>query len=617
MSQLKGKFLKLISILFLVSFFSLFGFSSSQILAQTTNPPNKYTEDPVFTSDVNIEQNTLLNGGYGLRKVLESGNQFYTNPYTPTDGIGEGPGGPRAAQKRALYPQDPTFPFLRLNGLDSQSCFECHNSIGEYKEPGTQSNAFLRKPGATGGPAGFASTAFINPDFPNPFTELLRSPPHVFGTGYTQQLADEITNDLQFWKQSVHDFARTHPGLWKFGLDSKNITFGYFITSYNQSTNRYTDDTSQVRGVASDLIVRPFQWKGIASSVRHFVRDALDFHFSLQAVEKVGQNSDPDDDGKVNEVTLGNVSALTAFVAMTRPPQQQIPPSQASTVSRGQQLFGSGTANLNCVSCHIPQLTINNPYLTIDNPGIPSATRAAFLSQAIPTLVNAEPSQDVLPVIQKFKRYYQQFKEEIAKREKEGFVFKSVDTPEELQAAIEEKKAIFDQIVAAAERKAAEKTEALTEAQQSPSSSSAYTISLTPTDSTLPSYIFPRLAQNSDRTINVPLYSDLRIHDMGEGLKDSVSQPADVDGISVPPRYFLTRPLWGVADTGPWLHDGRARSLREAITMHANLNNPNDGSEAASAVRAFNNLSSSDQNAVIQFLNTMRLPIQPNLTIRN
>ncbi|MBH8564368.1 hypothetical protein I8748_19620 [Nostoc sp. CENA67] len=91
---------------------------------------------------------------------------------------------------------------------------------------------------------------------------------------------------------------------------------------------------------------------------------------------------------------------------MTRPPQQQIPPVQATTVSRGQQLFGSRTSNLNCVSCHMPQLTINNPYLTIDNPGIPSATRAAFLSQAIPTLVNAEPSQDALPVIQKFKRYY-------------------------------------------------------------------------------------------------------------------------------------------------------------------------------------------------------------------
>lgn len=93
MIQLKGKFFQLISILLLVSFFSLFGFCTSDMLAQTTNPPNKYTEDPVFTSDVNIDQNTLLKGGYKLRKVLESGNQFYTNPYTPTDGIGEGVAG--------------------------------------------------------------------------------------------------------------------------------------------------------------------------------------------------------------------------------------------------------------------------------------------------------------------------------------------------------------------------------------------------------------------------------------------------------------------------------------------------------------------------------------------
>ncbi|MEH2006547.1 di-heme oxidoredictase family protein [Nostoc sp.] len=614
MSQLKGKFLKLISILFLVSFFTLFGFSTSGILAQTKSLDNKYTEDPVFTSDVNIDQNTLLKGGYNLRQVLESGNQFYTNPYTPTDGIGEGLKGPRADQRAALYPQDPTYPFLRLNGLDSQSCFECHNSIGEYREPGTQSQAYLRKPGVTGGPAGFASTAFINGDFPKPLTELLRSPPHVFGTGYTQQLADEITLDLRYQKEKFHEFAKTHPGLNKFPLDSKGITFGYFITSYNSATNSFTDDTSQVTGVASDLIVRPFQWKGIASSVRHFVRDALDFHFSLQAVEKVGLNTDPDDDGKVNEVTLGNVSALAAFVTMTRPPQQQIPPDQKSAVDRGQQLFGSGSGNLNCVSCHMPQLTINNPYLTIDNPGIPSATQAAFRSKAMPTLVNAQQSEDDLPVIQKFKRYYNQFKGQIAQQERQGVVFKSTDTPEELRAVIQEKKAIFDQIVAAGERGAAKKGEALTLDQRS---QSGYTIPLTPTDSTLPSYIFPRLPQNSNSTITVPLYSDLRTHNMGKALSDIVSQSTDVAGISVAPPYFLTRPLWGVADTGPWLHDGRARSLQEAIANHANLSNPNDGSEAASAVQAFNNLSSSDKSAVIQFLNIMRLPIQPNLTIQN
>ncbi|MBE9081540.1 MULTISPECIES: di-heme oxidoredictase family protein [unclassified Tolypothrix] len=578
------------------------------MLAQTTNPPNKYTEDPVFTSDVNIDQNTLLKGGYKLRKVLESGNQFYTNPYTPTDGIGEGPTGPRSPQRAALYPQDPTFPFLRLNGLDSQSCFECHNSIGEYKQPGTQSNAFLRKPGVTGGSAGFASTAFINPNFPKHLTELLRSPPHVFGTGYTQQLGDEITLDLQYLKSVVHEIAKNHPGQYvKQDLNSKGINFGYFGSTYNADSNSFTDDTSGIKGVASDLIVRPFQWKGIASSVRHFVRDALDFHFSLQAVEKVGLNNDPDKDGKVNEVTVGNLSALTTFVAMTRPPQQQIPPDQATVVSRGQQLFGAGTGNLNCVSCHIPKLTINNPYLTIDDPEIPSATKAAFLSQAPPTLINAQQSQDELSVIQKFQRYYNQFKQEIAQME-------TAPTLEGLQAAIPEKKAIFDRIVATGERSAAKTSEALTATQQPVT---GYTIPLTPIDNTLPSYIFPRLPQNSNGKITVPLYSDLRTHNMGKGLSDSVNQGTDVKGISIQPPDFLTRPLWGVADTGPWLHDGRARSLQEAIAKHANLSDPNDGSEAASAVQAFKNLSSSDRTAVIQFLNTMRLPIQPNLKIQN
>ena len=60
--------------------------------------------------------------------------------------------------------------------------------------------------------------------------------------------------------------------------------------------------------------------------------------------------------------------------------------------------------------------------------------------------------------------------------------------------------------------------------------------------------------KGSDRVV---LFSDLKRHRMGEAL-------ADPDGDDL----FLTRPLWGVADTGPWLHDGRAATLRDAIAAH-------------------------------------------------
>ncbi|MBL4683495.1 MAG: hypothetical protein JKY37_02810 [Nannocystaceae bacterium] len=62
----------------------------------------------------------------------------------------------------------------------------------------------------------------------------------------------------------------------------------------------------------------------------------------------------------------------------------------------------------------------------------------------------------------------------------------------------------------------------------------------------------------------VQLYSDLKRHDMGPSLAD----PHADDGTGVAASVFLTRPLWGLAETPPYLHDGRALTIPEAITMH-------------------------------------------------
>ena len=96
---------------------------------------------------------------------------------------------------------------------------------------------------------------------------------------------------------------------------------------------------------------------------------------------------------------------------------------------------------------------------------------------------------------------------------------------------------------------------------------------------------------------------------MGKFLSDPppppISQGTDVANISTEAPQYLTRPLWGVADTGPWLHDGRAMTLNEAIIMHGDSSS---GSEAAPVVDAFEKLSASDQQAVVDFLLTLRLP---------
>ena len=124
----------------------------------------------------------------------------------------------------------------------------------------------------------------------------------------------------------------------------------------------------------------------------------------------------------------------------------------------------------------------------------------------------------------------------------------------------------------------------------------------------------PRLPENADGTVDVPLFSDLRRHKMGELLSERKGfvQGTDVDGITVAEDEVLTRPLWGVAHTGPWLHDGRAQSLREAILLHDSR-----GSEAHSVIEAFKSLSPEDQDSVVNFLLTLQLPLDPRYSFDN
>ncbi|MBC7831430.1 MAG: c-type cytochrome [Hyphomicrobium sp.] len=92
-------------------------------------------------------------------------------------------------------------------------------------------------------------------------------------------------------------------------------------------------------------------------------------------------------------------------------------------------------------------------------------------------------------------------------------------------------------------------------------------------------------------------YSDLLLHDMGEGLADN--RPEGVaDG-----REWRTPPLWGIGLTQLvsghtlFLHDGRARNLEEAILWH--------GGEAQAARDGYAALSKSDREALIKFVESL------------
>ncbi|MDQ0313690.1 CxxC motif-containing protein (DUF1111 family) [Amorphus orientalis] len=92
-------------------------------------------------------------------------------------------------------------------------------------------------------------------------------------------------------------------------------------------------------------------------------------------------------------------------------------------------------------------------------------------------------------------------------------------------------------------------------------------------------------------------YSDMLLHDMGEGLADH-RPVGDADGTE-----WRTAPLWGIGLTEEvsghtyFLHDGRARTLTEAILWH--------GGEAQAARDAFAAMPSDDRAAMIRFLESL------------
>ena len=88
----------------------------------------------------------------------------------------------------------------------------------------------------------------------------------------------------------------------------------------------------------------------------------------------------------------------------------------------------------------------------------------------------------------------------------------------------------------------------------------------------------------------VALYSDLLLHDMGR-LGDGIVQGTATQ------REMKTAPLWGLRARGPFLHDGSAATVAEAIRAH-------DG-EGAAARRRYERLSDTEQKQLLDFLNTI------------
>ncbi|MDG3006647.1 sigma-70 family RNA polymerase sigma factor [Paludisphaera mucosa] len=113
------------------------------------------------------------------------------------------------------------------------------------------------------------------------------------------------------------------------------------------------------------------------------------------------------------------------------------------------------------------------------------------------------------------------------------------------------------------------------------------------------------------------IYSDLLLHDMGPELGDagnytvfgtSRARAADrprgvrdrADDLGSDTREWRTPPLWGLRDSSPYLHDGRAETVSQAISMH--------GGQGAPSADRFARLSPRRKSQLEAFLSTLAAP---------
>lgn len=92
----------------------------------------------------------------------------------------------------------------------------------------------------------------------------------------------------------------------------------------------------------------------------------------------------------------------------------------------------------------------------------------------------------------------------------------------------------------------------------------------------------------------VDVYTDLLLHAMGKDLADGIAE-GDAKG-----DEWRTAPLMGIRHLRALMHDGRAKTVRDAILSHAS-----EGSEANGSVEKFETLSAAEQQLLIDFVESL------------
>jgi hypothetical protein len=439
-----------------------------------------------------LERFDNLFSTYFLKQLVERGQfdllfQAADEAFEMEIDRAKGMGSPPMPPLGLPYPPRPIHKGER-GGLDGTSCRSCHFS------------------GGPDGSGSGTSLAMFRGDGERIDSSTLRDPPALLGVGYIVILAKQMTDDLRTQREKALAVAKRVHAPFRIELSVQGVRFGWLTVHPNGRL-----DTTELKGISEDLVVRPLGWKGRHHNLVELTDEALALHHGLQTDHRAqtyeaqsdvylgsGPSWDKDQDQVIQELTGAHSAALAAYITLISAPIYT-PPTKSSDSwawAKGRAWF----EQIGCASCHRPSLRVKKEALHLEAGG------------QFPVNIDINP--------------FEHGQEPRVRR---------VDYSSNATGQIPQGVPLF-------------------------------------------------------------LFSDLKRHDMGEALADRVDEHVS-NGQVVHKRLWLTRPLWGIASTAPYLHDGRAQTIEEAILAH--------GGEAMRAVELYQSLADDERGQLRMFLMTL------------
>lgn len=500
-------------------------------------------EKPGYPFPEHIDQHTIHE--HSVDEIFYWGFELFEAPFNRVDGVGANlkldPSD--AITTRFTRSPRPDLPgwianLGRPDGPQAQNCRECHN-----ERSGNVLNE-QRDPFRTGDISQWVE----------------RQTSNLSGIAALQLLAEQTSQEL--WKirdDAISEAVATGSDVVVGLTNSNNVNFGS-ITAFPDGTI----DTSLVEGVnvedspllfAQQFQILPLQTKGVAGFIRRFVAGA-DITMGLQPPERYPEFLDGDSDGVIGELSVGDITAMTVYVAsLARPVTKlelhryggrkfKLSHDEIRTIKQGKKAF----KDIGCASCHVPKQRLKSA--TFNEPSkVPGFHFPFFWT----TYIKPDGTRGTDPM-----PYGYDINNPVS--------FEITDLPS-IPCRKSKKRNYYS--------------------KASYSSENKYRRGNKYSKKTC----WREFRSDGDGGAFVEMYGDQKRYEMGPGLAE------DINEFNVGASVWRTKELWGVGSTGPWLHDGRATTLTEAISWH--------GGDAEESRDNFFDLPEYKQDSVLEFLNNL------------